>query len=685
MTNYFTLDDAYLHMEGTHRALYEKLGAHVIKKQDEILGTHFAVYAPHAKRVSVVGDFNGWNGNHHTMKLENGIWNLYIEGLMPGAQYKYEIITPQNATILKADPFAFSAQVRPETASVICDLQSINWEDEAFVENKKKRSIEQSPLNVYEVHLGSWQRPSCHIENETFYTWNELTPKLIAYVKEHSYTHIELMPIYEHPFDLSWGYQATGYYAPSSRYGTPQDFMNFVNECHKADISVIMDWVPGHFCKDAHGLRMFDGTAVYEYPYDGISENKGWGTSNFNLDYGPVQSFLISNALYWMKYYHIDGFRVDAVANMIYWLGEESRGVNKGAISFLQKLNQIIKEEDETFLMIAEDSTSYPRVTAPVSEGGLGFTYKWNMGWMNDTLDYMEVENFVRQDFHQKITFSMAYAYSEKFVLPFSHDEVVHGKKSLVDKSKGDYWQKMAQYRLLMTYQMTLPGKKLNFMGNELAQFHEWKDKEEVDWHLLTYPAHDSANRYVKDLNRLYVNEKALYELDHDYKGFEWIDVNNTDQSIFSYIRRGKNVEDTLIVILNFKPVAYHQYKVGVPVFGEYVEVLNSDRDIYHGSNQFNGMSLHAKQEMTHGKPYTIDLTIPPYGAVILKLKQIKAIEVEANQEVKSTKDVKTTKEVKVVKAVKSVKATKATKGEKKSKKVKKDKKTKQAQAKRKK
>ena len=625
MKRYYTTGDHYLYMEGTHQALHAKMGAHVVKDNNVILGTQFAVYAPNAKRVSVVGDFNGWNGNHHVMKQENGIWNLYIQGLMPQTYYKYEIITAEGDVLLKADPFAFLAQQRPETASVVYDLQPIAWEDAQWIEKKASTVSEQKPMNIYEVHLGSWKRTSEQIEDSSFYTWKELTQPLIQYVKDHSYTHIELMPVYEHPFDLSWGYMATGYYAPSSRYGTPEDFMMFVNECHKAGIGVIMDWVPGHFCKDSHGLRMFDGSAVYEYPYEDVRDNLGWGTSNFNLDYGPVQSFLISNAMYWMEHYHIDGFRVDAVANIIYWLGEEARGVNHQAVKFLQRLNTIIKEKDPSFMMIAEDSTSYPNVTRPAKEGGLGFDFKWNMGWMNDTLDYMEVENVRRSLYHQKITFSMAYAYSEQFVLPFSHDEVVHGKKSIVDKSPGDYWQKLAQYRLLMTYQMTLPGKKLNFMGNEIAQFHEWKDKEEVDWHLLTFPAHDSANRYVKDLNALYVNEKALWALDQTYEGFEWIDVNNTDQSIFSYIRKTHQAEDTLIVILNFKPIAYHQYKVGVPYYGEYRELLNSDRDIYNGSNQYNGVTLTSTEAFTHGKPYTIDVTIPPYGAVILKVDKLLA------------------------------------------------------------
>ena len=645
MTTY-TKDDHYLYMEGTHYELYEKFGAHVIRNGRKIFGTCFRVYAPNAKRVSVVGDFNEWQGHLHVMNEENGVWTLEIEGIQPKTIYKYEIETHKGERFLKADPFAFYAEQRPQTASVVYDVTPIRWADKKWLNQRRAKSLSNQPLNIYEVHLGSWMRTPEQIEKEQFYSFREITHKLINHVKEHAYTHIELLPIYEHPFDLSWGYQATGYFAPSSRYGDPKEFMYFVNECHKANIGVLMDWAPGHFCKDAHGLRLFDGSPLYEYPYEDISENVGWGTSNFNLGYGPVQSFLISNAMYWMNYFHIDGLRVDAVANMIYWLGDESRGVNQEALDFFKRLNTAIKEVDSSFIMMAEDSTAYPNVTARPQDGGLGFDYKWNMGWMNDTLDYMEIENWVRKDFHQKITFSMAYAYSEHFILPFSHDEVVHGKKSLVDKSCGDYWQKMAQFKLLMTYQMTLPGKKLNFMGNELAQFHEWKDKEQVDWQLQAFPAHDAVNRYVKDLNALYLEEKALWELDQTYEGFEWIDVNNTDQSIFSYSRKGQKPEDTLIIILNFKPVAYHNYRMGVPYLGEYVELLNSDRDFYHGSNQFNGMTCVATEEMTHGKPCSINVTIAPYGALILKYKEVKAVRETRTTKTKQSKksDVSTKK-----------------------------------------
>ena len=628
----FTDIDRYFFSEGTHKQLYKKFGAHVVRDESGILGTYFCVYAPHAKHVAVVGDFNHWNGELHGMIGENGIWSLYIPKLQEGHLYKYEITTSWGEKILKADPYAFYAENRPNTASMIYDIEGFEWTDEKWVNKRRQSNIFEQPLNIYELHLGSWRRGEELVETESFHTYAEIADDLIQYVLDHSYTHIELMPLYEHPFDGSWGYQATGYYAASSRYGEPKELMMFINRCHEAGIGVIMDWVPGHFCRDAHGLYKFDGEAVYEYPFDDAAVSE-WGTANFDLAKGEVRSFLISNALFWMKYYHVDGFRVDAVANIIYWGGNKERGENHGAIEFLKRMNTEIFAEDDKVLMIAEDSTSYPLVTAPVSVGGLGFSYKWNMGWMNDTLDYIELDNIYRPYHHNYITFAMAYAYSENFVLPFSHDEVVHGKKSLVDKAPGDYWKKMAQYRLLCTYQMTLPGKKLNFMANEIAQFHEWKDKEQVDWHLLTYPAHDASNRYIKDLNKVYLNDAAFWELDHSFEGFEWIDVNNNEQSMFSYIRRAKDSEDFVVVVLNFKPVSYHNYRLGVPKEGEYVEVLNSDRNYYHGSNQYNGLPLVASEGICHGKPYFIEMTIPPYGAVILKYRAKKNEEVVLEEE----------------------------------------------------
>ena len=633
--------DRALFYEGKHYNLYKEFGAHIKR-----LGTQFSVYAPHAKSVKVVGDFNKWDGVKHQMRSDNGIWTLSIPRLKQGEIYKYEIETEDGKVILKSDPFGYYAEHRPNTASITYHLEGFKWTDSKWIEKRKKSNVYEMPLNIYEMHLGSWKREEELIEAELFSTYKEIGDKVIEYVLAHNYTHIELMPLYEHPFDGSWGYQATGYFAASSRYGEPKDLMKFINQCHAAGIGVIMDWVPGHFCRDAHGLYKFDGSSVYEYSYEDIAVSE-WGTANFDLGRGEVQSFLISNALFWMEYFHIDGFRVDAVANMIYWDGNKSRGINENAIKFLKHLNEAISQTGANVLMIAEDSTNYPMVTAPTSMGGLGFTYKWNMGWMNDTLRYLELEYNERMYHHQLLSFVMVYNYNENFVLPFSHDEIVHGKKSLVDKAPGDYWQKMAQFRLLMSYQMTMPGKKLNFMTNEMAQFHEWKDKEEVDWHLLKYPAHDAANKYIRDLNKLYLNEKALWELDHSPQGFEWIDVNNNQQSIYSFIRKGKAEDDVLIIVLNFKPTVYHDYRVGVPLDGEYIEILNSDRDIYHGSNQIQCNTLISENEPIHGKLYSVKMTIPPYGASILKYKTTNSIKTEKETKLISTADKKKAQKIK--------------------------------------
>lgn len=616
----FTEMDHYFFKEGTHFKLYEKLGAKVIREGRHVLGTYFGLYAPNAKAVTIVGDFNNWQPTGYEMASDHGIWTLFVPKLEPGQTYKYEITTAWGEKLLKADPYGYFSELRPNTASVVYELDGFEWGDAAWLQKRRQSPVFEQPLNIYELHLGSWKRTEAHQEAETFYQYSEIGDEIIQYVLDHSYTHIELMPLVEHPFDLSWGYQATGYFAASSRYGEPKDLMDFINKCHQVGIGVLMDWVPGHFCKDAHGLFKFDGSAVYEYPFEEVSVSE-WGTANFDLGRNEVHSFLISNAMFWMKNYHIDGFRVDAVANMIYWDGNKERGVNQNAVNFIKKLNQAVFGVDDSFLMIAEDSTSFPMVTAPVDMGGLGFSYKWNMGWMNDTLRYMKTEPDQRQNFHHLMTFAMMYSYTENFVLPFSHDEVVHGKKSLVDKAPGDYWQKMAQFRTLLTYQMTLPGKKLNFMANELAQFHEWKDKEQVDWHLKTFPAHDAANRFVKDLNALYLNEPALWQQDHSPLGFEWLDVNNNEQSILSYVRRGKVEDEILIVVMNFKWEAYHDYAIGVPKLGEYVEVLNSDMEYYHGSGQYQGSALKAMPGDTHGRSYYIKMTIPPFGSSILKFK----------------------------------------------------------------
>ncbi len=608
--------DIHLFHEGQCFESYGFFGAH-IQERNGIVGTNFCVWAPHANQVSVVGNFNSWNGENHQMERmnEEGIWTLFIANLGVGELYKYEIITKTGTSILKADPYAFYSEVRPNSASIIYDLSGYKWSDQKWRRRKRRKQPYDNPISIYEVHLGSWKVK----ENGDLLSYSELAKELIPYVIEHGFTHIELLPIVEHPYDRSWGYQGTGYYSVTSRFGTPHEFMSFVNECHEADIGVIIDWVPGHFCKDAHGLYMFDGEPTFEYYHEKDRENYEWGTANFDLGKPEVQSFLISNAIFWVEYFHIDGFRVDAVANMLYWPNSNELVENHHAVQFLKKLNEAVFARDPDILMIAEDSTDWPMVTAPTSSGGLGFNYKWNMGWMNDILTYMETSPEQRHNFHHKVTFSLLYAFSENFILPFSHDEVVHGKKSLLNKMPGDYWQKFAQLRLLYGYMITHPGKKLLFMGGEFGQFDEWKDLEQLDWFLDDYEMHSKIRTYYKELMQLYRKQKALFELDHVESGFEWIDVNNLEQSIFSFIRKGKKENDLLVIICNFKPIVYHDYKIGVPLETEYVEVLNSDDARYGGSNQVNKRNIKAAVGEMHGKPFNLSVTVPPYGIVVFR------------------------------------------------------------------
>lgn len=608
--------DIHLFHEGQSFESFRVFGAH-LTEQNGKKGTSFCVWAPHAKQVSVVGNFNNWDRNNHQMKKmsEEGIWNLFIEGIEEGEIYKYEIITSSDETLLKADPYAFQSEVRPNTASVVADLTGFNWTDQKWKRRKRQRQPYDRPLAIYEVHLGSWKLN----DEKELYSYQELSEMLIPYVLEHGFTHIELLPIIEHPYDRSWGYQGTGYFSATSRFGKPKDLMYFINACHEENIGVIIDWVPGHFCKDAHGLYMFDGQPTYEYAHEHDRENYIWGTANFDLGKTEVQSFLISNALFWIEYFHVDGFRVDAVANMLYWPNSNELVENPYAISFLKKLNEAVFIKDPDILMIAEDSTDWPMVTAPTSSDGLGFNYKWNMGWMNDILSYMEASPESRKELHHKVTFSLVYAFSENFILPFSHDEVVHGKKSLLNKMPGDYWQKFAQLRLLYGFMFTHPGKKLLFMGGEFGQYDEWKDLEQLDWVLEDYEMHNKMRVYFKQLLSIYSKQKPLFELDHSDEGFEWIDVNNREQSIFSFIRKSRKENELLVVVLNFKPVVYHDYKVGVPVDTEYVEILNSDEMQFGGSGQTNPKNIKAVEEEFHGRPYHISMTIPPYGAVILR------------------------------------------------------------------
>lgn len=544
-----------------------------------------------------------------------GIWELFISDAYEWAQYKYQIKTHDGRELYKVDPYAYFSAERPETMSKIYDLDGFHWNDDMFMKNRVHHNPYESQMSIYEVHIGSWMTKP----DGTFHKYNELVDQLIPYLLENGFTHVELMPVTEHPLDQSWGYQGTGYYSATSRYGVPKDLMYFVDQCHQHNIGVILDWVPGHICEDAHGLYMFDGEPLYEYSEEWKRENVVWGTANLDLGRGEVQSFLISNALFWMKQFHVDGFRIDAVSNIIYYLGDSRNGINEGALSFLRKLSTQVFKEHPNALLIAEDSTAYPKVTHPIEFGGLGFNYKWNMGWMNDTLKYFEKDPIYRKYHHHHITFGLEYAFSENYVLPLSHDEVVHGKHSLVNKMPGDYWQKFANYRTLMGLFFTHPGKTLLFMGGEFAQMDEWKDYRELDWNLLSYPMHNSAKRFVTDMNKVVQHEKSLHELDHQPAGFEWIDAHNSEFSIFSFARFAKDRNDFTVVVINMTPVVHHNFRLGVPKAGKYYEIINSDKDVYGGSNVFNGAELFTDPIPMHGRDQSLQMVVGPYSVSILK------------------------------------------------------------------
>ena len=628
--------DYQLHLfhEGNLFQSHQLFGAHLFRESEKVY-TRFCVWAPNAKAVRLVGNFNDWNGEGYDLHRVNneGVWIIVMNQDLNDCLYKYEIITSQNERILKSDPYAFYSELRPNTASVVYSLKDYDWQDNHWMQRKEKRNFLSEAQVIYEVHFGSWKKH----ENGDFLTYKEMASELIPYVLDHGFTHIEILPLIEHPFDGSWGYQGTGYFSATSRYGTPKDFMYFVDQCHQNGIGVILDWVPGHFCKDSHGLYRFDGSHIYSYETESDRENQVWGTANFDLGKGEVQSFLISNAFFWIDYFHIDGFRMDAVANIIYWPNSSENLENPFGIDFLKKLNIEVHDYDPTFVMIGEDSTDFPNVTAPVHYGGLGFDYKWNMGWMNDTLEYMETPPYSRSDAHSKVTFSLLYTFSENFMLPFSHDEVVHGKKSLLDKMPGDYWEKFAQLRLLLGYMFAHPGKNLLFMGFELGQFSEWKDKEQLDWNLLDYEMHQNVNLYIKQLTKLYKRSKALYELDHMHEGFEWIDCNNSSQSIFSFMRKGKTDNDYLIVICNFTGVHYPEFKIGVPAQVEFREILNSDHTDFGGAGYINKKTFMALEEPFHGNPYSVNVTIPPFGFQIIRpVKKRKERKGNGKEEVRS-------------------------------------------------
>lgn len=619
--------DVHLFHEGRHFRSYNMLGAHLSVMPDGTPGTRFAVWAPHAAKVSVVGNFNCWNGEAHVMqKIEDsGIWWTLIPSLAAGDIYKYQIITRSGECLLKADPFAFAAEMRPDTASVIQSQEGYNWRDEDWI-SRQKTTGTNGPIAIYEVHLGSWKQS----KHGVFPSYRDLAHELIDYVVEMGFTHIELMPLAEHPLDASWGYQATGYYAPTSRYGKPDELRYFVDCCHQRGLGVIMDWVPGHFCKDDHGLRAFDGTNLFEGDDAKKAENYGWGTLNFDFSRREVWSFLISNALYWMDFFHIDGLRVDAVANMLYLdYGKEAGGwtanrfggrENLEAVEFLKKLNEVVHLHYPSCLIIAEESTAWPAVSRPVYLGGLGFDYKWNMGWMNDLLQYMSQDPIHRKWHHKSLTFSLTYAFAENYVLPLSHDEVVHGKKSLLDKMPGDYWQKFANLRAFYAYFMAHPGKKLLFMGGEFGHYAEWQEWKGLDWQLLDYELHKKLQLFTQKLLHMYRQEPALWELDCGWQGFKWIDCNDADHSVIAFMRLSAG-GDAIITVCNFTPVVHYGYRIGVPQPGNYEEVLNSDALIFGGSGQ-GSATLQAEPTEWHGFKYSLSMTLPPLATVYLKVEK---------------------------------------------------------------
>ena len=621
--------DLHLMGEGSHYAKYDKMGAHptVI---DGVAGVQFGVWAPNALRVSVVGDFNGWDGRTHPMRNRgpSGVWELFVPGMIEGAIYKYEIRSRvSNVPMLKSDPYGFAAEVRPKTGSIVARLDHHTWKDSDWMAARSKRDWLASPMSVYEIHLGSWRR--IVEEGNRWLTYSELGDQLIPYLKQMGYTHVELMPVMEHPFDGSWGYQTVGYFAATSRFGTPREFMSLVDRLHQAGIGVILDWTPAHFPNDAHGLAWFDGTHLYEHADPRQGTHPDWGTLVFNYGRNEVQNFLISNALFWIDKYHLDGLRVDAVASMLYldysrrpgeWVPNEFGGrENLAAIRFLKRLNEVLHAQHPGALTIAEESTSWPMVSRPTYVGGLGFSLKWNMGWMNDTLAYFRQDPVHRKYHHSRMTFSMLYAFTENFMLPFSHDEVVHGKGSLISKMPGDEWQQFANLRLLYGYMFAHPGKKLLFMGDDFGQRAEWNHDASLEWHVLRYGFHRGVQNLVSDLNALYTREPVLYELDFDWRGFEWLDCNDADASVLSFLRRGKQEGNFLVIVANATPVPREDYRVGVPELGHYREVLNTDADRYGGSNDGNLGGVNADRVPWGGHPYSLNLKLAPLAAMYFK------------------------------------------------------------------
>ena len=620
--------DISLFNEGKHYSIYEKMGAHPMTV-DGVEGVLFAVWAPNADRVSVVGNFNNWDGRRHPMrKLDySGIYELFIPGKLVGEIYKYEIKAKSGQVFMKSDPYAFSSEVRPANASRIVDI-SYKWKDAAWMEKREDKNTDEQPMAIYEMHLGSWKRPT---DGREFYNYRDIASLLADYLLMMNYNYVELMPIMEHPYDPSWGYQVTGYYAPTSRYGSPADFMYFVDYLHSKGIGVILDWVPAHFPKDEHGLGRFDGTALYEHENPRRGEHPHWGTYIYNYGRNEVRNFLVANALYWAEKYHIDGIRIDAVASMLYldygrgdgeWLPNIYGGnENLEAIDFIKELNSKMHELHKGVIMIAEESTAWPMMTHPVEAGGLGFDYKWNMGWMNDFLNYMKLDPLYRKYHHNDLTFSMVYAYSEKFILVLSHDEVVHEKGSMIAKMPGGYEDKFSNLRVAYGYMMTHPGKKLLFMGQEIAQFTEFNENAEVDWSLFEFDAHVFMQGYVKELNELYKTEPALYELDSSPEGFTWINCNSANTSLLSYVRKGKKESDTLLIICNFTPMEHKAYKLATPSGGRWQEIFSSDNNRYGGEGRNNKTVKQAKKAECDGQEHYISVTVPPLSISVFKKK----------------------------------------------------------------
>ncbi len=624
---YLTEYDIHLLGEGTHWRAYERLGAHM-RTVGAVTGVNFAVWAPNAGGVSVAGDFNCWDGRAHGMRKHtaSGIWELFVPGLSPGERYKFAI-KRDGRVVEKADPFGFFAEVAPKTASVVADLDRYRWHDAEWTQRRRKLDPLSQPISIYEVHLGSWKR--CLERDCGWLNYRELAHGLVEYCREMNYTHVELLPVNEHPFTASWGYQPVGYYSVTSRYGSPEDFMYFVDYMHQHGIGVIIDWVPAHFPRDEIGLRRFDGTPLYEHADPRQGEHPDWGTMIFNYGRCEVQNFLLANALFWLDKYHIDGLRVDAVASMLYldysreegeWIPNEFGGrENLQAISFLKKFNEQVHAQYPGVLTIAEESTAWGGVSRPTQTGGLGFSIKWNMGWMNDTLGYMRHEPVHRKFHHDELTFSLIYAFSENFALPLSHDEVVHGKGSILDRMPGDLWQKFANVRLLYSYMWTHPGKKLLFMGSDFAQWNEWDFDNSLQWDLLQWETHQGVKKLVSDLNDFYRGQPALYEQDFDAAGFEWLDCHSSEDSVLAFVRRAKDPQDMLIVCCNFTPVARMEHRLGVPQGGWYREVFNSDSTHYGGGNLGNPLGVTAEDVAWHGRPHSLKFTLPPLATVVFR------------------------------------------------------------------